>query len=124
MPSMIKKSFNAPEEIRHFDKGKVEVVHLGDLEVIRVTNQPGWRWSECVKPTMGTESCPVTHLINVISGRTMVRLPGLGLAAGGLQGHLEKLIGRKPKTAGEYFRESYPPAAPAAQAQEPARKPA
>jgi hypothetical protein len=74
MPSMIKRSFNAPEEIRHFDKGKVEVVHLGDVEVIRVTNQPGWRWSECVKPTMGTESCPVTHLINVISGRIMVRM--------------------------------------------------
>jgi hypothetical protein len=36
MSSMIKKSFNAPEEIRHFDKGKVEVVYLGDLEVIRV----------------------------------------------------------------------------------------
>ncbi len=37
--------------------------------------------------------------------------------------HLEKLIGRKPKAAAEYFRESYPPAAPAAQDQEPARKP-
>ena len=74
MSSMIRKSFNAPEEIWHFDKGKVEVVHLGDVEVIRVTIQPGWRWSECVKPTMGTESCPVTHLINVISGRIMVRM--------------------------------------------------
>jgi uncharacterized protein YbjT (DUF2867 family) len=50
-----------------------------------------------------------------------------GMAAGEWQdspNHLEKLIGRKPKAAGEYFRESYPPAAPAAQAQEPARKPA
>jgi hypothetical protein len=35
------QSFNTPEEIGHFDKGKVEVVRLGDVEVIRVTNQPG-----------------------------------------------------------------------------------
>ena len=50
-----------------------------------------------------------------------------GMAAGEWQDspkHLEKLIGRKPKAAGEYFRESYPQMAPAAQAQEPARKPA
>jgi hypothetical protein len=30
-----------PEEIRSFDKSKVEVVYLGDGEAIRVTNQPG-----------------------------------------------------------------------------------
>jgi hypothetical protein len=50
-----------------------------------------------------------------------------GMAAGEWQDsprHLEKLIGRKPKAAGEYFRESYPPAPSAARAQEPARKPA
>ena len=46
MAKMVKKSFDAPEEIRSFDKSKVEVVYLGDVEAIRVTNQPGWRWSE------------------------------------------------------------------------------
>ena len=42
MTKMVKKSFDAPEEIRSFDKSKVEVVYLGDGEAIRVTNQPGW----------------------------------------------------------------------------------
>ena len=56
MAKMVKKSFDAPEEIRSFDKSKVEVVYLGDVEAIRVTNQPGWRWSECVKPIAGANS--------------------------------------------------------------------
>jgi hypothetical protein len=41
MTRMVKKSFDAPDEIRSFDKSKIEVVDLGDVEVIRVTNQPG-----------------------------------------------------------------------------------
>ncbi len=64
----------SPEEIRSFDKSKVEVVYLGDVEAIRVTNQPGWRWSECVKPIAGTDSYQVSHLIHVISGRIVVRM--------------------------------------------------
>jgi hypothetical protein len=71
---MVKKSFDAPEEIRSFDKSKIEVVVLGDVKAMRVTNQPGWRWSECVKPTVGTDSCQVGHLIYVISGRIVVRM--------------------------------------------------
>ena len=74
MTKMIKKSFDAPEEIRSFDKSRVEVVYLGDVEAIRVTNQPGWRWSECVKPIAGTDSCQVSHLIHVVSGRIAVRM--------------------------------------------------
>jgi hypothetical protein len=74
MTKLIKKNFDAPEEIRSFDKSKVEVVYLGDVEAIRVTNQPRWRWSECVKPIAGTDSCQVSHLIHVISGRIVVRM--------------------------------------------------
>jgi len=43
MAKMIKKSFNAPEEIRSFHKSKIEVVDLGDVKAMRVTNEPGWR---------------------------------------------------------------------------------
>jgi hypothetical protein len=71
---MVKKSFDAPDEIRSFEKSKIEVVNLGDAEAIRVTNQPEWRWSECVKPIVATDSCQVSHLIHVISGRIKVRM--------------------------------------------------
>jgi hypothetical protein len=52
---MVKKSFDAPEETRAIDKGKVEVVDLGDVKAMRTTFEPGWRWSECVKPIVGID---------------------------------------------------------------------
>jgi EutQ-like cupin domain len=70
----MKKNFAAPDEIRSFDKSKIQVVNLGRVEVLRVTNPPGWRWSQSVKPSAGTDSCQVAHLIHVISGRIAVRM--------------------------------------------------
>jgi hypothetical protein len=52
---MVKKSFDAPEEIRPIKRGKVEVVDLGRAQAMRVTFEPGWRWLECVKPIVGTD---------------------------------------------------------------------
>jgi hypothetical protein len=74
MAKMVKKSFDAPEEVRPIEKGKLEVVDLGGLKAMRATFQPGWRWSECVKPIAGTDSCQVEHLIHVISGRMAVKM--------------------------------------------------
>jgi hypothetical protein len=74
MAKMVKKSFDAPEEVRPIEKGKLEVVDLGGLKSMRATFQPGWRWSECVKPIAGTDSCQVAHLIYVISGRMAVKM--------------------------------------------------
>jgi hypothetical protein len=31
-------------------------------ELGRMTLQPGWRWSECIKPVVGGESCQVHHI--------------------------------------------------------------
>ena len=74
MAKMVKKSFDAPEETRRVDKGKLEVVDLGGVQAMRVTFEPGWRWSECVKPIVGTDSCQVSHLVHVISGQMVVRM--------------------------------------------------
>src|SRR5260221_12297542 len=74
MPKMVKKSFDDPEDTGAIDKGKIEVVDLGDMKAMQTTFEPGWRWSECVKPIVGTESCEVGHLIHVISGRMGVRM--------------------------------------------------
>src|SRR6266478_9374462 len=56
------------EETRSLHKGKIELVDLGGVKVTRVTHEPGWRWSECVKPIVGTDSCQVGHLIHVTLG--------------------------------------------------------
>lgn len=61
-----------PDERRTFDKGKVELVTLGDVTFGRATFEPGWRWSTCVKPIAKTASCEVPHLQYHVSGRIHV----------------------------------------------------
>lgn len=70
----VNKSFNEPEETRNMEKGKVEILNVGDVQLMRATFQPGWKWSECVKPLAGTESCEVAHLIYTISGHMEVKM--------------------------------------------------
>ena len=72
MASLKSKSFDTPDETRAPDKTKVEVVRLDDVTVARITFQPGWRWSDCVKPVAGTESCQARHVGTLVSGRLHV----------------------------------------------------
>lgn len=66
---MEKKSFNTPDETRTPPNTKVEVVKIGEQPIMRVTFEPGWKWSKDVKPTAGTDSCQTHHLICQISGQ-------------------------------------------------------
>jgi mannose-6-phosphate isomerase-like protein (cupin superfamily) len=68
------KSLNQPEETRPFDKGKVELVKIAGHSVGRASLQPGWKWSDAVKPIVGTDSCQHDHVGTVISGRLRVRM--------------------------------------------------
>ncbi len=67
------KSFNTPEEVRDFPKGKLELINLGGATVGRAIFQPGWRWSESVKPMAKTESCQAPHFQYHVSGTLRVR---------------------------------------------------
>jgi hypothetical protein len=69
---MIKKSFDSPDERRTPDKTVVDVVTLGDVQAARLTLEPGWRWSECIKPVVGTDSCQARHVGIVRTGRMHV----------------------------------------------------
>ena len=68
------KSHDKPDELRSPDKTRIEVVHLGGFSIGRVTFQPGWRWSQCIKPVVKTDSCQVAHVGYVVSGHTTVKL--------------------------------------------------
>lgn len=70
--AMYSKSFDSPDEIREPAKTRVEVVDLGGAKAARFTMQPGWRWSECVKPVAGTDSCQAHHVGALLSGRMHV----------------------------------------------------
>ena len=72
MVSLNSKRFDAADEVRTPDKTKIEVVDLGGTKVGRFTAQPGWRWSECIKPVVGGDSCQVHHLGVVIDGQLHV----------------------------------------------------
>ncbi len=74
METIEKKTLNHPEEIREFPKGKVELVTIGDITFGKGTFNPGWKWSEAVKPIVKTESCRAPHTQYHISGRLRVKM--------------------------------------------------
>ena len=71
---MMRKNLGQPEETRPFSKGKMELVTLGDVVCGRATFEPGWKWSNDVKPIAKTDSCQVHHTGYVLSGRMHIRM--------------------------------------------------
>ena len=67
-------NFNRPDEIRTLDHGRIELVNLGEEFVGRQVLEPGWRWSEHVKPVVGTPFCEFHHVGLVMSGRLHVEM--------------------------------------------------
>ncbi len=65
---VILKSFDDPDEITIFDKGKFETVSLGGMTIGRATYQPGWKWSVDVGPDVGQDLCNIEHVGMVVSG--------------------------------------------------------
>jgi hypothetical protein len=73
MAEMEVKNFDSPDETRPFEgNGQAEVLQIGGHTVGRATFEPGWRWSQNVKPIAQTDSCEVSHLGYVVSGRMRI----------------------------------------------------
>src|ERR1044072_3618830 len=67
------KNFDSPDEPRPFEgNGQAKVVQLAGHAVAEGTFEPGWKWSENVKPIAGTDSCQVAHFGYVLSGAMKV----------------------------------------------------
>ena len=62
MPGVEARGFDSPDETRTPNKTKVDVVRMGGATAARMTFEPGWKWSECVKTVVGTDSCQVRHV--------------------------------------------------------------
>lgn len=69
-----KKSFNAPDEIREFPNGRLELINIGGIVIGRVTFLPGWKWSTSLQPIAKTKSCEAPHFQYHISGILMVKM--------------------------------------------------
>jgi len=98
-----RRSLEDPTEVREFEKGRIDLVVLGDTLFGRAVFQPGWRWSDHVKPLAGTASCEFLHRAYIASGTLHVRMDNgteVDLVAGDVAtispGHDGWVVGDEP----------------------------
>src|SRR5215210_1127490 len=106
MAGMEKKSLERPDETRTFGNGRLDLVTLPNVAIGRAVFEPGWRWSEHVKPIAGTDSCQAAHTGYVVSGRMGMRMDdgtegevGPGDAFVAAPGHDAWVLGDEPCVA-------------------------
>ena len=104
-----RKNAQSPDETRTFPNGRVDFVHLEGRTLARITLQPGWKWSNDVRPLEGTASCQSAHLQYVVSGRLSVRMDDgtrLELSPGDFchvpPGHDAWVVGNEPFVAVDF----------------------
>ena len=68
------KTFATPDETRTFELGRVDLVDIAGTQIGRITAQPGWRWSEHVKPIAGTDLCLAPHFQYQVQGTLRIRM--------------------------------------------------
>jgi hypothetical protein len=68
MPGAVSKRFENPDETREIPKGIISDVQLETSKAAKVAFQPGWRWSESVKPIAGGDSCQMHHIGYALGG--------------------------------------------------------
>jgi hypothetical protein len=74
MPRAELVSFNKPDEVRTFPKGRLELVKIGGATVGRCVFEPGWRWATSVQPLAKTKSCEAPHFQYHVAGVLMVKM--------------------------------------------------
>jgi hypothetical protein len=104
------KSFDKPDETRSFENGVVDLLSIGDSEIGRLVLQPGWRWSEHVKPIAGTDLCEAPHFQYHVSGTLGVLMADgteLVVNAGEVtslpEGHDAWVIGDEPAVIVDWY---------------------
>lgn len=73
MTTLEKKSFDSPDDTKAPDKTLAQTVNFGTVAASRITVQPGWSWSSCIKPMVGGDSCQAGHVGMVLKGSLRVR---------------------------------------------------
>jgi hypothetical protein len=104
------KTFDSPDEVRRFDKGRLELVNIATGVVGRLVLEPGWRWSESVKPLAGTEWCEAPHFQYHAAGRLRIVTSsgeefeaGPGEVSSLPSGHDAYVVGEDPAIIVDFF---------------------
>lgn len=66
--------FAKPHEVREFENGRLELVKVDDNEIGRLVLEPGWRWSDHVKPIAGTDLCEAPHFQYHVAGTLRIQM--------------------------------------------------
>lgn len=110
MASLTIKNVGSPEEVRQFAaNGHADVIDLAGHSVLFGTFEPGWKWSNDLKPIAKTDSCQAPHLMYCVSGRMGVRMDdgtegeiGPGDVVSIAPGHDAWVIGDEPCVAVDF----------------------
>jgi hypothetical protein len=104
------KTFGTPDEIREFPNGRAEIISIGGAQVGRMIFQPGWRWSNDIKPLAKTSSCEAPHFQYHVAGQLAIRMDdGTEFVAGPgdvtllPRGHDAWVIGDEPVVVVDWF---------------------
>jgi quercetin dioxygenase-like cupin family protein len=74
MSAAEQRNFSDADEVRTFERGRLDLVKIGNSEIGRLTLEPGWRWSDHVKPLAGTDWCEAPHFQYHVAGTVRVRM--------------------------------------------------
>ena len=104
------RSFAKPDDVRQFPRGRADILRVGGAEIGRMTFEPGWRWSNDVKPIAGTSSCQAPHFQYHVAGRLAIRMDdgtefiaGPGDITSLPQGHDAWVVGDEPAVVVDWF---------------------
>ncbi|HBA85275.1 MAG TPA: cupin [Verrucomicrobia bacterium] len=104
------KSFTTPDEVRTFEKGKLELLNTENGMVGRLTLEPGWKWSQHVKPIAGTSWCEAPHFQYHVSGRIHILMAdgtefeaGPGEITSLPSGHDAWVVGNEPVVLVDWY---------------------
>jgi len=104
------RSFAKPDEVREFTHGRAEIVDLGGQPIGRLVLEPGWRWSNDVKPIAGTDLCEAPHFQYHVSGRLGIRMEdgtefiaGPGDLTSLPRGHDAWVVGDEPVVTVDFY---------------------
>ena len=110
MAQVESKDFGKPDEVRTFSHGRIELLQIGGGTVGRMTLEPGWRWSNDVKPIAGTQWCEAPHFQYLVSGRLHVVMQDgqeFDVGPGSVQhlpaGHDAWVVGSEPVVGVDWF---------------------
>jgi class 3 adenylate cyclase len=74
MVKLQRRLFGEPDYVHDVPLARLEIYDMGDFRLGRSILQPGWRWSESIKPIARIELCEDHHIGFSVSGSSRVRM--------------------------------------------------